>query len=231
MRLRPKWPVAVATSSLFFIGQAHAATLSVGPTQPYPTIQSALAVAGDGDVIEVDPGVYQGPIAVQNTNIIIEGLAGPEFTFVTSSAGTTVTTDQDGLTLRGLDLANSTGGVVVDFQHFNATLEDVRIANATSSAVVHLSHFLWIYDSTFENNTSATNGGAIRSDTSLITIDNSHFIGNTSSGSGGAIYIDNNYGSTNLVVTNSVFTDNQAAGSGGAAYAPAGSVTSSVFRY
>ncbi len=59
---------------------ATAATLSVGPTQTYQTVQSALNAAHSGDVILVDPGTYvgrDGTMAIDGlSNITIKGNGG-----------------------------------------------------------------------------------------------------------------------------------------------------------
>ena len=43
-------------SVLFLSNAAHAATLSVGPSETYTDITSAIAAAASGDTIEVAPG-------------------------------------------------------------------------------------------------------------------------------------------------------------------------------
>ncbi|MCE8424260.1 MAG: right-handed parallel beta-helix repeat-containing protein [Candidatus Methanoperedens sp.] len=63
--------------SIFLIlqitGFAGAATLNVGPEQTYKTIQSAVDVAGPGDVVSVSEGTYLENVVVKGNGIMIIG--------------------------------------------------------------------------------------------------------------------------------------------------------------
>lgn len=56
---------------------ASAATLHVGPTRTYKLPSKAAAIAANGDVIEIDAGVYGGDVAVWRQNrLTISGVGG-----------------------------------------------------------------------------------------------------------------------------------------------------------
>ncbi len=58
-------------------GEVMASSLAVGPDKPYRTIASALAVAADADIIEVDAGVYVNDYCVvRQHNLTIRGKGG-----------------------------------------------------------------------------------------------------------------------------------------------------------
>lgn len=51
---------------LLFAGEVSAATLHVGPGQPYPNLQSAVAAVQPGDTIEIHAGAYPGGLFFGN---------------------------------------------------------------------------------------------------------------------------------------------------------------------
>ena len=64
--------------SLFFAaGAVSAATLQVGPGKTFATPCAALAVAADGDTIQIDPVLYSGDVcAFSQNNLTIQGVNG-----------------------------------------------------------------------------------------------------------------------------------------------------------
>jgi hypothetical protein len=55
----------------------HAATLQVGPDKPFPTPCAAIAVAQDGDLIEIDAGLYLRDVCVvRPNNLTLRGVNG-----------------------------------------------------------------------------------------------------------------------------------------------------------
>ena len=88
-----------------------------------------------------------------------------------------------------------------------------------------------ITDSTFTNNSSGSQGGAIYASTTTgtVTISGNTFTENTATGNGGAIYLSNTSGTN--VLANNTFTDNSAV-AGGAVYVVSGetSITGSTFK-
>jgi hypothetical protein len=62
---------------LLCVSEGNAATLRVGPTQPYATPCAALAVAHDGDTILIDAALYSGDVcAFSQNNLTIQGVHG-----------------------------------------------------------------------------------------------------------------------------------------------------------
>ena len=70
----------LAVASLVLVpGLASAATLYVGPTETYTTIQSAIDAANNGDAINIDGGTYNEQLVIDAaalTNLTIQGVAG-----------------------------------------------------------------------------------------------------------------------------------------------------------
>lgn len=60
----------------FFGYEAGANTIRVGPSKPFKKTMDALHVAGDGDTIEVDSGVYEDDFAIIDRSVTIRGVGG-----------------------------------------------------------------------------------------------------------------------------------------------------------
>ena len=73
--------IVCLTAVLAGASLAGAATLNVGPTRTYTTLQSAVNAAVDGDTILVDPGTYLGKSATMyidgKSNLLIKANGGP----------------------------------------------------------------------------------------------------------------------------------------------------------
>ena len=193
---------------------AHAATLVVGPAQPYMAIQDALVDAQDGDVIEVEPGVYTGPLLVDVPNLQLVGIGGPLTTTLSSaSVSATVEIAAANITLAGFDLFNSDGAAITSLD-WNLTLDDIRVVGMFGTSPIDASGYLTVIDSTFSGNGSPSSGGAISMrDSSHLTVVDSVFTGNVVNRDGGAI--DLGEGGQHAI-SGSQFTDNIAGIDGGA---------------
>lgn len=62
---------------LFLTNIAFAATLDVGPKSKYKTIQSAVKVAKNGDIIRVAAGTYKEDVTINGKNISFQGTKYP----------------------------------------------------------------------------------------------------------------------------------------------------------
>jgi len=64
-------------SAWLVVGAASAATLQVGPGKQFATPCAALAVAANGDTIQIDPVLYSGDVcAFSQSNLTIQGVNG-----------------------------------------------------------------------------------------------------------------------------------------------------------
>jgi hypothetical protein len=77
----------VCIALLFASATLHAATLNVGPGQPYTTIQSAIIAAQNGDTVLVAPGTYYENIDFLGKAITVTSSAGPAATIINGSPG------------------------------------------------------------------------------------------------------------------------------------------------
>ena len=69
--------LAMAAIALSAAVPADAAVLKVGPTRSYRVPSAAAAQVQDGDVVEIDAGVYEGDVAVwSKNNLILRGVGG-----------------------------------------------------------------------------------------------------------------------------------------------------------
>ena len=109
--------LTIVLSVLLLALPAMAATLNVGPGETYATIQDAVDVASDGDVINVQPGTYSGGITVDKA-VSIRGVKGSDVTFVdplTSENGFQVIASDvtiSGFTISGATAFQSSGVII-----------------------------------------------------------------------------------------------------------------------
>ncbi len=97
--------------------QSSSARLIVSPDGPYMNLETALADARDGDVIEVRGGTYAGPIVVDRS-VTLEGIGWPVIDG--GNQGTVVTLVAPGSAIRGFAVRRS--GVEPDQDHAGITL-------------------------------------------------------------------------------------------------------------
>ncbi len=109
--------------------QGPGRTLVVSPNGPYRTLQEALAVAQDGDRIEVRGGTYFGPIVIDRS-VILEGVGEPVLDG--RGEGSVVKITASDVVLRGFVVRNSgdsldqeNSGIVVTGER--ARIEDNRL--------------------------------------------------------------------------------------------------------
>ena len=99
-------------------GPAH--LLQVGPTRTYLDVLAATAVAEDGDVIEIDAGIYNDQTVVwRRNNLTIRGIGGRAHMRATAQI----------LYESGNDLANGMGVWVT--RGSNITIENIEISGAS----------------------------------------------------------------------------------------------------
>lgn len=92
----------------------------VGPKGDFATISEALAEAGTGDSITVQPGTYYENIDFHGANILMESVGGPEVTIIDGGGNSAVVRmyAQENATLRGFTIQNGDsiigGGILCD---------------------------------------------------------------------------------------------------------------------
>ncbi len=96
--------------------------LVVSAEGPYTTIAAALANARPGDVVEVHPGTYAGPVVVTTENVTLEGVDWPVIDG--NGQGTVVTLAAPGAAVRGFEVRGS--GVEPERDHGGITLSAPR---------------------------------------------------------------------------------------------------------
>ena len=210
--------------------------INVGPTRPITSIQEGIDLAQEGEVVEIDPGVYNEKISLPGVSIRVVGVEGPENTIIdaTGIGGSVVTFDEnsftletllDGITIRGGNGTPDTfsgeisgGGIFADqfssgVKIRNCIIRD-NVADSLGGGIYSASAgFLVVEDCLFENNTAQT-AGAIFAAASSMEISNSIFKNNRAGSFGGAVEILPG----NHFLTNLLFVNNSAGIGGGAIY-------------
>jgi hypothetical protein len=178
---------------------AHATTWTVGPSGEYATIQAAINVASDGDIITVANGSYTGDNLTSDVQVTIESVNGPTNTTITASGSDPIfslTGGASDLLIDGFSITGTDGASAIDASAATATFENCI----------------------FYGNAGVTGGGAMLADDSAFTFENCVFANNTASGNGGALNID---ATSSAALYNCSFTGNSAV-QGGAIWVAAG---------
>ena len=118
--------LVVANSATGVIARQQPHTLVVSPSGPFTTVQAALNVAEDGDTIQVQAGVYPGPVVVEK-EVRLEGIGWPVIDG--GGRGTVVTLAASGIVFQGFVVRGS--GVEPDRDHAGITLiaPDITVAD------------------------------------------------------------------------------------------------------
>ncbi|MCH2134255.1 MAG: hypothetical protein MK116_10935 [Phycisphaerales bacterium] len=181
----------------------HAIGAELNVPGEYPTIQEAIDAASAGDTILVGPGVYDGPIDI-NENVQIISTDGAETTAIdgssTSDSVVSIVQRNHFTLLKGFTIQNGDGGTPVGQDETIIVGGGVRI----------LGGFPSIESCVFENNHSGY-GGGVHSDGAFVTIRDCVFRGNSASANaGGALAINGG-----VEFDSCVFDDNFATQDGG----------------
>lgn len=94
---------------------AHAATLNVGGTGGYASVQAAINASTSGDTINVRAGTFTGPIDTRGKSLTIRGAGVASTTLQASTAGSTLITISRGerVTISDLKLTGAGQGIEV----------------------------------------------------------------------------------------------------------------------
>jgi hypothetical protein len=167
-----------ACASLIVVGavwfpsiSAWAVTLQVGADKPYTTIASAVAAAGPGDVIEIDPGDYVDDIAVIDAGDITLRGVGDERPHLQSTQNI-----DNG---KGVILVNA-GAAAVTVEHLE--ISGATVADENGAAIRMQGTALVVRDCHFHDNQNGILAGS--SDPYTIEVYDSEFDHNGNPGSG-----------------------------------------------
>jgi predicted outer membrane repeat protein len=193
-----------------------AATLTVGPSATYTTVQSAVDAASSGDTISIKAGTYDENIETGGKKLTIKGaststvkLSPANGAAMTIESGETITISnltfkggQQGLIVRG-STATLSG---VDFLENGGWTSGAGMLVADGSTVA-------VSECEVTDNaaTSNFNGGGFYVSESTLTVSDCVFSGN-SGRHGGALYIED----SDVTISAATFTDNTSAVHGGA---------------
>ena len=223
--------------ALLLIASADAATLDVGPGQPYDTLQQAINASSNGDTIIVHTGTYDTPSQVNGKDLIIEGLG--TVLFDTFQVNALEISGAD-VTLRNVRITPNGGrGLLVS--NADVTLEDVvveqnnRAGNPFDGAALSIRSgaTVVVRDSAFRDNVCTANllpwisqgqGGHVQVINASAQFINTTF-DNSTGVNGGAIYARD--GAT-VQLTDVVVTDAESDERGGAVYLGSGSSLSVI---
>ncbi|WP_340818843.1 NosD domain-containing protein [Methanolobus sp. WCC4] len=161
---------------------ASAATLTVGPSETYTTINAAVTVAVPGDIIVVKPGTYHENVSVLTPGItIMSESSNPEDTVVQASSNSfpnaAFSISADGVVIQDLKISNGYYGVSISSA--NACIVTNCVVSGNSGTGIS------VFDS---DNCQLTGNVVIYSggDGMLVALsDNCQVVGNTVSNSRG----------------------------------------------
>ncbi|MBL8616627.1 MAG: hypothetical protein JNM72_13535 [Deltaproteobacteria bacterium] len=228
--MRARTPALLCAAALLFPGVGAAATLTVGGSGGYSTVQAAINAASSGDVISVRAGTFTGAIDTRGKALTIRGAGSGSTTLRTSTAGSTLITISRGerVTLSDLSLTGAGQGVEVRGSTLTATdLLITGMSGGGAGAGVELSGGATATLTRVElrDNAAGTgwDGGAVFVEDSALTVIDGLWIGNAGD-SGGALFAQR----ATLSLDGLLVEDNSAADQGGGVYIGDGSVLVAV---
>ncbi len=167
----------LATSLLVVVPAGAQARAVINVPGDYPTIKGAVSAAVDGDMILVEPGVYES-FFLSTPNVAVVSTGGPNLTKIDLSIGSgriTALQGADGFTLDGFTVSNATDTAIRGLA-FDVTVRNNRIvdANAAFRSLVQLEHNGLVERNLFTNNEC---GELVRAE-GLATVANNLMVGN-----------------------------------------------------
>jgi len=210
----------VRTSLVIFLALptlAEGAVLTVGPGQPYATVQGAIDAAANGDRIEVEAGTYTENLTLSK-DVEVIGLSGAASTFLDGNGTVMVTVDAATVTFEGFTLDNTAQRGMEVLGNATVVATDIVISNYTlgggfeAAALMVLNSDVTFTDSVFNDNFADDQGGAVAVHDSIGSFTNCTFNRNESNEDGGALGI---YNST-VTLDTCTFDENLSDDDGGA---------------
>lgn len=190
-------------STDIYVSPAGAGTKTGSDASNAATLDKALAMADDGDVLHLAAGTYKGAFTAAK-NVTIQG-AGKTATILDG--------ESTNMPLHVTAAGDATNKVFI---------KDITIQNGSGGAgggiLIGTTSFAEISDCLITNNTASTGGGGLDNGGTTV-VSNTTFSSNTcthASNGGGAVWNMETTG--NLTLNNCVFTNNNATYNGGAVY-------------
>ena len=207
-----------------------ATTVNVGSNG---SIQNGVDAVADGGTVNLAATTYrEGNTVILDKPLSLIG-QGNDGTFISGDADNNgvgdhqvlkITSNGDNITLTALtiqDGRSTSDGAGLENNGKNVLISNTNFINneITSSnqdgGAIHNDGSLTLLNTSFENNRTGSDGGAIDIEQGSVEIVDSYFSNNQANGHGGAIDVDPN---GSLVISNSILTGNSANTDGGAIY-------------
>ena len=148
------------TVSVALSASPAAGILQVGANKPYITISSAVSAATDGDVIEIDAGVYANEAMTISKDITLRGVGGyAHLRWGTGDYQTNTSNIENG---KGIII--SRGNITLE----NIELSGAKVSNRNGAGIRYEIGDLTIRNSYFHDNENGILGGAAQNNTLLI---------------------------------------------------------------
>ncbi|HCS62043.1 MAG TPA: sporulation protein [Microbacterium sp.] len=112
-----------------------ALTVWAGNVECHQTIASAIAVANDGDVISIRPGVYAESVVIDRS-VTLSGTGNAGDVRIAATAGAAISCAADDVRVSGVTIERSEGDVAVDIASGMLSMDECTIEAATEVAVV-----------------------------------------------------------------------------------------------
>jgi len=110
-------------------------TVWAGNSDCHQTIASAIAVAKDGDVISIRPGVYAESVTIDRA-VTLSGTGNPGDVRIESTADAAVRCSAIDVRISGITVHRSGGDVVIDVESGALSMDECTVDAATEVAVV-----------------------------------------------------------------------------------------------
>ena len=134
------WPAQSTSNSPSKVARVPL-TVRVNPKQPgaQPTIAAALAVAAEGDTVELAPGVYDEPVRIEKSNILLDGEGSLLLPKPTADGVDGITVSKAvGVRIQNLRISGDSDGDLLTGVHLidsQVTLRNVNVINAAGPGV------------------------------------------------------------------------------------------------
>lgn len=133
--------------------ERSALTVWAGNSDCHQTIASAIAVANDGDVISIRPGVYTESVSIDRS-VTLSGTGNLGDVRIETSADPAIICTANDARISGITLHRSAGDVAVDIESGSLSMDECAVESATEVAVVVRSDARLIAHSTRVSNST-----------------------------------------------------------------------------